>query len=143
MVDRDPIDHWTDDRVTLMGDAAHPTYPVGSNGASQAIVDARIIGANILEYGVVPRALSEFEDRVRPESKKVVLANRGSGPDAVMQMVEDRCGGVFDCIDDVIPHVELAAHAARYKSMAGFGIEELNARPATIDVNRMPGGLPS
>ncbi len=137
MVDRDPVDRWTDKRVTLMGDAAHPTYPVGSNGASQAIVDARIIGANILAHGVSPRALSAFEEKVRPESRKVILANRGSGPDAVMQMVEDRCGGVFDNIDDVIPNDELAAHAASYKSMAGFGIEELNARPATIDGSKL------
>ena len=137
MVDRDPVDRWTDKRVTLMGDAAHPTYPVGSNGASQAIVDARIIGANILTHGVSPRALLAFEEKVRPESRKVILANRGSGPDAVMQMVEDRCGGVFENIDDVIPHEELAAHAARYKSMAGFGIEELNARPATIDGSKV------
>lgn len=133
MVDRDPIDRWTDNRITLMGDAAHPTYPVGSNGASQAIVDARIIGANILTHGVSPRALTAFEEKVRPESRKVILANRGSGPDAVMQMVEDRCGGIFENIDDVIPNDELAAHAASYKSMAGFGIEELNARPPTID----------
>ena len=137
MVDRDPIDCWTDRRVTLMGDAAHPTYPVGSNGASQAIVDARIIGASILAHGVCPRALSAFEEKVRPESRKVILANRGSGPDAVMQMVEDRCGGVFEKIDDVIPREELAAHAARYKSMAGFGIEELNARPPTIDPSKI------
>ena len=137
MVDRDPVDRWTDQRVTLMGDAAHPTYPVGSNGASQAIVDARIIGANILTHGVSPRALTAFEDKVRPASRKVILANRGSGPDAVMQMVEDRCGGDFDNINDVIPYDELAAHAARYKSMAGFGIEELNARPATIDMSTM------
>lgn len=136
MVDRDPVDCWTEGRVTLMGDAAHPTYPVGSNGASQAIVDARIIGASILEHGVCPRALQAFEEKVRPESRKVILANRGSGPDAVMQMVEDRCGGVFENIDDVIPKEELAAHAASYKSMAGFGIEELNARPPTIDTRK-------
>ena len=137
MVDRNPIDCWTDKRVTLMGDAAHPTYPVGSNGASQAIVDARIIGASILEHGICPRALSAFEEKVRPESRKIILANRGSGPDAVMQMVEDRCGGVFEKIEDVIPKEELAAHAARYKSMAGFGIEELNARPPTIDARKI------
>lgn len=137
MVDRDPIDRWTDGRTTLIGDAAHPTYPVGSNGASQAIVDARIIGASILAHGVSPRALTAFEKKVRPESRKVILANRGSGPDAIMQMVEDRCGGVFENIDDVIPNDELAAHAASYKAMAGFGIEELNARPATIDITEV------
>ena len=112
------------------------TRPIlsGSNGASQAIVDARIVGANLLKHGVSPRALLAFEEKVRPESRKVILANRGSGPDAVMQMVEDRCGGVFENIDDVISNEELAAHAASYKAMAGFGIEELNARPSTIAI---------
>ncbi len=133
MIDRDPLPRWTDGRVTLMGDAAHPAYPVGSNGASQAIVDARIIGALFQKHGVGPQALQAFEDQVRPRMTQVVLANRGGGgPDAVMQMVEDRSGGRFDNIEDVIPHAELAAHAAKYKAMAGFAVEDLNERPPFI-----------
>lgn len=132
MVDRDPIDRWTDGRVTLMGDAAHPTYPVGSNGASQAIVDARIIGAKLIEHGVGPAALEAYEAIVRPATERVILANRGSGPDAIMQLVEDRCGGVFERIEDVVPRAELAAHADKYKRLAGFAIDELNARPPFI-----------
>ncbi len=133
MVDRDPLAHWTIGRVTLMGDAAHPTYPIGSNGASQAIVDARIIGAQLLAHGLTPTALQAYEDAVRPLATAVGRANRaGGGPDAVLQRVEDLCGGAFDHIDEVIPTAELAAHAARYKSIAGFSIEELNARPPTI-----------
>lgn len=132
MVDRDPVDRWTDGPVTLMGDAAHPTYPVGSNGASQAIVDARVIGAQILRHGPTPAALRAYEDRVRPRMNRVVLANRGTGPDAVMQMVHDRCGGVFDRIEDVIDPGFLADHAATYKRLAGFGIAELNAEPPLI-----------
>lgn len=132
MVDRDPIDRWTQGRVTLMGDAAHPTYPVGSNGASQAIVDARIIGAALRRHGLGPEALLAYEEQVRPRTTAILIANRGSGPDAVMQMVEDRCGGVFDRIDDVIPHAELAEHAARYKRLAGFSIEALNAQPPIL-----------
>lgn len=132
MVDRDPLPRWTDGRVTLMGDAAHPTYPVGSNGASQAIVDARMIGAAILAHGQTPAALMAYESEVRPRTTAVGLANRGSGPDAVMQMVEDRCGGVFDHIDEVIPHAELAAHAERYKTLAGFSVQALNERPPII-----------
>ncbi|SEF68936.1 FAD binding domain-containing protein [Jhaorihella thermophila] len=133
MVDRDPLPRWTDGRVTLMGDAAHPTYPVGSNGASQAIIDARVIGAKLLEHGLTPAALEAYEAEVRPVTTAVGLANRaGGGPDAVLQWVEDRCGGAFDTIDDVIPREELAAHAAKYKSIAGFSIEELNARPPII-----------
>ncbi len=132
MVDRDPLPHWTCGRATLMGDAAHPTYPVGSNGASQAIVDARVIGAEILAHGRTAAALEAYEARVRPRTTAVGLANRGKGPDAVMQMVEDRCGGVFDQIDDVIPHAELAAHAEHYKRLAGFSIDALNAQPQII-----------
>ncbi|MCV2887518.1 flavin-dependent oxidoreductase [Ruegeria aquimaris] len=133
MVDRDPLPSWTDGSVTLMGDAAHPTYPVGSNGASQAILDARIIGARLLEHGITPKALAAYEAEVRPVTTAVGQANRaGGGPDGVLQRVEDLCGGEFDDIDTVIPRAELAAHAARYKSIAGFSIEELNARPRTI-----------
>ncbi|MDX5358239.1 MAG: flavin-dependent oxidoreductase [Rhodobacterales bacterium] len=132
MVDRDPLPRWTEGRVTLMGDAAHPTYPVGSNGASQAIVDARMIGAALRAHGQTPAALMAYESEVRPRTTAVGLANRGSGPDAVMQMVEDRCGGVFDHIDEVIPHAELAAHAEHYKQLAGFSVQALNERPPII-----------
>lgn len=133
MVDRDPLDVWTQGRVTLMGDAAHATYPVGSNGASQAIVDARMIGAKILELGLTPEALLAYEDVMRPLANGVVRANRaGGGPDAVLQRVEDLCGGDFGVIDEVIPQADLAAHAAKYKTISGFSIEALNARPRTI-----------
>ena len=132
MVDRDPLPRWTFGRATLMGDAAHPTYPVGSNGASQAIVDARQIGAEIRRHGLTPAALEAYEAVIRPRTTAVGLANRGKGPDAVMQMVEDRCGGVFDDIEDVIPRADLAAHAAHYKQLAGFSIEALNAAPPIL-----------
>ncbi|WP_411351683.1 flavin-dependent oxidoreductase [Leisingera aquaemixtae] len=133
MVDRDPLARWTHGNMTLMGDAAHPTYPVGSNGASQAIVDARVIGAKLLEHGISAAALEAYEADVRPVTTAVGLANRaGGGPDGVLQQVEDLCGGDFGDISEVIPQAELAAHAAKYKSIAGFSIAELNARPATI-----------
>lgn len=133
MVDRDPLARWSAGNVTLMGDAAHPTYPVGSNGASQAIVDARVIGAKLLEHGVNAAALQAYEAEVRPVTTAVGQANRaGGGPDGVLQRVEDLCGGDFADIGEVIPQAELAAHAAKYKSIAGFSIEELNARPPTI-----------
>ncbi len=132
MVDRDPVDAWSDDRMVLIGDAAHAMYPVGSNGASQAILDARLLGAKLLQHGLTPAALRVFDEEVRPSVNRVVLANRGSGPDAIMQRVEDLCGGVFERIDDVIAHEELAAHAAKYKKLAGLSINDLNARPPTI-----------
>ncbi len=132
MVDRDPLPAWTDGRVTLMGDAAHPTYPVGSNGASQAIIDARVMGARLLEHGVTLEALAAYEAEVRPVTTGVGLANRGSGPDAILQKVEDLCGGEFEDISDIIPQAELAAHAEKYKALAGFSIDALNAKPPII-----------
>ena len=132
MVDRDPLDRWTDGHVTLMGDAAHPTYPVGSNGASQAIIDARVIGASILDHGVTPAALQAYEAKIRPVTSAVGRANRGGGPDAILQRVEDLCGGQFDDINDIIPHQDLADHSQHYKALAGFSIDELNAKPAII-----------
>lgn len=132
MVDRDPIDNWTEGVVTLIGDAAHPTYPVGSNGASQAIVDARMIGAKFLEYRVGTEALLAYEEIIRPRTRKIILANRGSGPDSIMQKVEDLCGGEFDKIDDVISHQSLSDHALNYKMLAGFDVEALNAQPQLI-----------
>lgn len=132
MVDRDPLPRWTDDRTTLMGDAAHIMYPVGSNGASQAIVDARKIGRAFLDHGVGPEALAAYEDEMRPATSAMVLAARGSGPDAVLQIVEARCGGDFENIDDVMPHHERASFAANFKKTAGISIDALNASPPII-----------
>lgn len=132
MVDREPLPKWTDGRTTLMGDAAHIMYPVGSNGASQAIVDARKIGRAFLDHGVGPDALEAYETEMRPATSKMVLAARGSGPDAVLQIVEDRCGGVFDDIETVMPYQERADFAANFKKTAGFSIEALNASPPII-----------
>jgi 2-polyprenyl-6-methoxyphenol hydroxylase-like FAD-dependent oxidoreductase len=132
MVDRDPIDAWTDGNVTLMGDAAHAAYPVGSNGAGSAIIDARQLGAAFLDHGVNRQALLVYEGKMLPPTSAVVLMNRGSGPDSILGVIEDRCGGVFEDIEDVIPKAELAAHAAKYKAAAGFGIKETNAAPPTI-----------
>lgn len=132
MVDRDPVENWTAGPVTLIGDAAHPTYPVGSNGASQAIVDARTLGACFIEHGTTENALLAYETAIRPRTSAVTLANRGAGPDAIMQLVEDRCGGEFDDIETVVPRAELAAHSGKYKSLAGFDVAVLNAQPPLI-----------
>lgn len=133
MVDRDPLPRWQDGRVTLIGDAAHVTYPVGSNGASLAIIDCRELGAAMLAHGVNEAALAAYEAKMRPITEGVVRTNRaGGGPDAVMQLVEDRTGGDFARMWEVVSRDELAAHAAKYKTISGMSIEELNARPPTI-----------
>ncbi|MEM9655098.1 MAG: flavin-dependent oxidoreductase [Actinomycetota bacterium] len=132
MVDRDPLDRWTHGRAGLIGDAAHVMYPVGSNGASQSIVDGRKLARSFLDHGVTELALQAYEDELRPATSRLVLANRGQGPDAVMQLVEERSGGVYDRVSDVVSHDELAAHAAKYKGVAGLSIDELNASPPIL-----------
>lgn len=132
MVDRDPVDSWVDGRACLIGDAAHVMYPVGSNGASQAIVDARIIGARFSELGTESAALLAYETQMREDMNALVLRNRGAGPVGILGLVEERCGGVFDDITDVIPRAEIDDFMSRYKSAAGFAIDELNNAAPTI-----------
>lgn len=132
MIDRDPIPTWVDRRVALLGDAAHAMYPTGSNGASQAVVDARTLGACLVAHGVTPDALRAYDDRLCGPVSKLVLRNRGAGPFGLLDIVDARCGGVFDDIDTVIPPAERAAFLADYKAAAGFAIETLNAAPPII-----------
>jgi flavin-dependent dehydrogenase len=132
MIDRDPVPTWVDGPVALMGDAAHVMYPTGSNGASQAIIGARVIGACLLDHGATPAALAAYAARLCKPVSDLVLRNRGAGPFGLLNIVDDRCGGVFDDIDAVIPATERAAFMAGYKAAAGFAIERLNAAPPTI-----------
>jgi 2-polyprenyl-6-methoxyphenol hydroxylase-like FAD-dependent oxidoreductase len=132
MIDRDPIPTWVDGPVALMGDAAHAMYPTGSNGASQAIVDARILGAKFLEHGVGPDALAAYDAELCAPVSALILRNRGAGPFGLLNMVNERCGGEFAEIDDVIPEDERREFMARYKAAAGFARDALNAAPPTI-----------
>jgi 5-methylphenazine-1-carboxylate 1-monooxygenase len=132
MIDRDPIPTWCDGPVALMGDAAHPMYPTGSNGGSQAIVDARVLGAAMVEHGVTPDALAAYNAKLCGPISQLVLRNRGAGPFGLLNMVDERCGGTFDNIDDVISPKERAEFMAGYKAAAGFAIEALNKAPPTI-----------
>lgn len=132
MIDRDPISTWRDGPVLLLGDAAHVMYPTGSNGGSQAIVDARILGAMMVAHGITPDALAAFDDRLCAPISELILRNRGAGPFGLLNMVDERCGGTFDNIDDVIPAAERVQFMAGYKAAAGFAIEQLNKAPPTI-----------
>jgi 2-polyprenyl-6-methoxyphenol hydroxylase-like FAD-dependent oxidoreductase len=132
MIDRDPVPTWVEGRVALMGDAAHAMYPTGSNGASQAIIDGRTIGAMMLAHGVGPEALVGYDTALCGPVSELVLRNRNAGPFGLLDIVDARCGGVFDEIDDVIPAGERAAFIADYKAAAGFAIDRLNAAPPTI-----------
>src|SRR5687768_338361 len=132
MIDRDPVPTWVDGRVALLGDAAHVMYPTGSNGASQAIVDARVLGAAMIEHGVTTEALQAYDARLCAEISAVVLRNRGAGPFGLLNLLDERCGGVFDHIDEVIPAAEREAFMSRYKIAAGFAMETLNSSPPII-----------
>lgn len=132
MIDRDPVSTWRDGPVALMGDAAHAMYPTGSNGASQAIIDARALGLEMLRHGVGEAALAAYDERLCGPVSQLILRNRGAGPFGLLNIVDARCGGEFDDIDDVLPAAERAEFMAGYKAAAGFAIEALNAAPRTI-----------
>jgi 2-polyprenyl-6-methoxyphenol hydroxylase-like FAD-dependent oxidoreductase len=129
MVDQDPLPTWTFGRATLLGDAAHPMYPRGSNGAGQSIIDARVLAGRIKALGPVPEALIEYDRTRNPATARVVLMNRSNPPDVVLREEHERSGGKpFTCIDDVIARDELAAITARYKQTAGYDIGALRER---------------
>jgi 2-polyprenyl-6-methoxyphenol hydroxylase-like FAD-dependent oxidoreductase len=132
MIDRDPVPTWCDGPVALLGDAAHAMYPTGSNGGSQAIVDARLLGAAMVEHGATPDALAAYDAKLCAPISKLILRNRGAGPFGLLNIVDERCGGTFDDIDDVIPPKERAEFMAGYRAAAGFAIGELNKAPTTI-----------
>jgi 2-polyprenyl-6-methoxyphenol hydroxylase-like FAD-dependent oxidoreductase len=132
MIDRDPVPTWVDGRVALLGDAAHVMYPTGSNGASQAVMDARVLGAAMLEHGVTSRALQAYDAQLCADISAVVLRNRGAGPFGLLNLLDERCGGVFDDIDAVIPPAERDEFMGRYKAAAGFAIEKLNGAPPIV-----------
>jgi 2-polyprenyl-6-methoxyphenol hydroxylase-like FAD-dependent oxidoreductase len=130
MVDRDPLPRWTHGRVTLLGDAAHPMVPVGSNGASQAILDALELEGQWQRDADVDAALAAYEAVRRPATAAVVLANRQGGPDRVLQLAEERAPQGFRDIEEVIPRWEREEIANRYKQTAGFDRDTVNRMAA-------------
>jgi 2-polyprenyl-6-methoxyphenol hydroxylase-like FAD-dependent oxidoreductase len=141
MIDRDPVPTWRDGPVVLLGDAAHAMYPTGSNGGSQAIVDARVLGSAMVEYGVTDEALAAFDDKLCGPISQLILRNRGAGPFGLLNIVDERCGGTFDNIDDIVPPEERTAFMAGYKAAAGFAIEKLNNAPPTIPSGARAGAI--
>ena len=133
MVDQDPLPWWTAGRVTLLGDAAHPMVPRGSNGAGQAILDARCLADLLARMPDDPAgALAAYEAERRPATTQVVLTNRSNPPDAVLREVFLRTGDKpFARIEDVISAEEMLAITGAYKRVAGYDLETLQARAAT------------
>jgi 2-polyprenyl-6-methoxyphenol hydroxylase-like FAD-dependent oxidoreductase len=129
MVDKDPIPQWTFGRVTLLGDAAHPMYPRGSNGSAQALADARTLAdelASTAAGGDRVQALHRYEAVRRPLTTKVVLTNRSTPPDFINIKVDELTQGQpFRHIDDVISQAELRQISDDYKKIAGFSLDAM------------------
>ncbi len=128
MSDRDPLRQWSFGNITLLGDAAHPMYPIGSNGASQAILDAECLTECLQRNNDITSAFKEYEAIRLPATGNIVLQNRKMGPEEVMQIVEERAPNGFENLYDVITRDELDTVSARYKKIAGFELEILNKK---------------
>jgi 5-methylphenazine-1-carboxylate 1-monooxygenase len=123
MVDKDPVDRWTFGRITFMGDAAHPMYPRGSNGAAQAIIDARVLAEELGRHADPRDAMQAYEAERREKTAKIVRTNREHPPDYIIMKVEELTGGKpFDDIDQVISQEELRDLSEQYKRIAGFAL---------------------
>jgi 2-polyprenyl-6-methoxyphenol hydroxylase-like FAD-dependent oxidoreductase len=117
MVDRDPLPRWSHGRITLLGDAAHPMYPIGSNGASQAIIDGDALTQELLVGDDPEKALKRYEERRLPPMARIVESNRRKGIDVMLDIVEERAPQGFKNLDDVLPPAELDRIVADYKKL--------------------------
>lgn len=121
MVDQDPLPSWTRGRITLLGDAAHPMVPRGSNGAAQSILDARQLSADLAAHSDAGEALLAYESVRRPATSQVVLLNRTNPPDAILREVYERTGDTpFDSIDDVMTAREMQELGDAYRKTVGI-----------------------
>ena len=128
MCDRDPLPQWSFGRVTLLGDAAHPMYPVGSNGASQAVLDARCVAGLLAEANDVVTGLEAYEAARRPATTRIVEQNRAGGPERVIDVVDERAPDGFARLDEVASPSELEAIVRGYSRIAGFEQPRVTAR---------------
>jgi len=125
MVDRDPLPRWSHGRITLLGDAAHPMYPIGSNGASQAIIDGDALTQELLAGGDPETALQRYEKRRLPPMARIVESNRRKGIDIMLDIVEERAPQGFGKLDAVLPPRELEKIVADYKQLVAQDRETL------------------
>lgn len=131
MVDRDPLSRWSFGRMTLLGDAAHPMYPIGSNGATQAILDAEALASALAAHEPV-EALRAYEEARRPMTAGIVALNRRLGLDAILDLVDERAPQGFETIGDVIDPAEIAAMIGGYKMAAGHKPNAGRSSPSPI-----------
>ena len=129
MIDQDPLPWWNKGRVTLLGDAAHPMYPRGSNGAGQAIIDAAVLAKLLAQSDSIDLALKQYQEQRLEATSNIVLMNRVNPPDAILREVHERSNGQpFNKIEDIISKDELVAISQRYQAVAGYDKNTLNAK---------------
>ncbi len=131
-VDREPLAQWSQGRVTLIGDAAHPMLPTGSQAGTQAVMDSRHITRALQEEKNAESAFARFEAERRPLMSEITLRNRQLGPEAAMQVVEERAPGGFKNVEDVISKAEMEEITGSFKKLAGFDREQVNTRPPIV-----------
>lgn len=130
MCDRDPLPFWRSGRVTLLGDAAHPMYPIGSNGGSQAVLDARVLARCLATEPDSVKALGRYEDERREVTSALVLAHRSLPIEETIAMVAERAPNGFDDIADVLTPDELAAMKKAQQTLTDSDVKALNERPS-------------
>jgi 2-polyprenyl-6-methoxyphenol hydroxylase-like FAD-dependent oxidoreductase len=132
LVDRDPVSAWSFGHATLLGDAAHPMQPIGGQAGSQAILDARALTRALIENTDLVEALKSYDAERRPAMNDIILRNRNLGPEAAMQLAEERAPNGFSSIEDVISKRELDAIAGSFAAAAGLDVEAVNGRPSYL-----------
>lgn len=124
MTDKTPVNQWCFGNVALLGDAAHPMFPSGSNAGSQAIIDAKEIALNLKNTKDTTEALACYEKNRLPKVNQLILANRAFTAEKILQLVDERAPEGFNDIGEVIQKEEIEALLENYKKMAGFSLDD-------------------
>ncbi|MBO0884662.1 MAG: FAD-dependent monooxygenase, partial [Mycobacterium sp.] len=140
MVDREPLPRWSFGTVTLLGDAAHPMYPAGSNGATQAIIDARTLAHHLAATNDPHEALYAYDQRRRPTLARIQTSNRTMGPEHAITLAHQRAPNGFTDIHDIISEQELAQIATDYATITGL---DPTTATTTVPLDDRESRLPS
>jgi len=134
--DRDALPRWSFGLATLLGDAAHPMYPVGGNGASQAILDAAALARHLISSATIEKAFVAYDAERRAATTDIIRANRRGGPEGVIDLIESRAPEGFNDVDAIASFAEREAIVRGYASMAGFSREQVNRGVAVGQASR-------